>query len=119
MKFAFGAPPPLLQRLLLWRVARASARAFGLSALHAVVSACGDAWQPLVTEALLPLRPALRSHLERDARSPPPGAVAAATAQPTWLARHHYLQDLEACPSTAVDVVQVRWRSRGLGARPQ
>ena len=23
-----------------------------------------------------------------------------------WLARHHYLQDLEACPPAAIDVVQ-------------
>jgi hypothetical protein len=68
IKFGFGAPPPLLQRLFLWRIARAASRAFGLSALHAIVSACSDAWQPLVLEALLPLRPALRGVSERQLR---------------------------------------------------
>jgi hypothetical protein len=110
-------PPPgqLLRRVLLWRCRRASARAFGLSALAELYASLASS--AAKRSVVLWLRPALRGALERDTAAPPagtasappmlPGALAAAkVSDRPWTLRHHYLVHLEGCGAGVTDRVQ-------------
>lgn len=89
------APPSLLSQLLRRRNARARYRAFGLSALAALLN--GMELPSALVDATLPLRPALRPRLHESI---------ADTQQTPWTQRHHYLNSLEGCAPAIIDEVQ-------------